>query len=100
MDNAKTLSLASIAEIVGGEISGDAGKIISGVAPFESAGPDHITFAGQAKYIKQLETSSAGAVLVPMDVACEGKNLIRVKNPQIAFINVLSLFHPPARLSS
>jgi UDP-3-O-[3-hydroxymyristoyl] glucosamine N-acyltransferase len=41
---------------VGGEIDGDDGKIISGAAAFEIAGPDDITFAGQAKYIKQIES--------------------------------------------
>ncbi len=99
MDNAENHTLADISELVDGEVIGDKGKIISGAAAFEIAGPDDITFAGQAKYIKQIESSPAGAVLVPMDVACKGKNLVRVKNPQIAFINVLGLFHPPHRLA-
>jgi len=98
MANAETLTLADISKLVGGEVSGDVGKIVSGAAPFESAGPDDITFAGQAKFISRLEASSAGAVLVPTGVSCEGKNLVRVKNPRIAFIDVLLLFHPPSRL--
>ncbi len=81
-----------------GQLSGDPGKIMREAAPFETAGPNDITFAGQAKYIKKLDASSAGAVLVPMNVSCETANIIRVKNPQLAFIKVLNTFHPPSRL--
>jgi UDP-3-O-[3-hydroxymyristoyl] glucosamine N-acyltransferase len=98
MDNTHHHTLADIARLVGGELSGDGGKRILGPAPFGEAGPDHITFAGQAKYIKQLDTSHAGAVLVPLGTSCETTNIVRVKNPQLAFIKVLSLFHPPSRL--
>lgn len=94
----KTHTLAEIAETVNGEVFGDAEKVISGTAPFENAGPEDVTFAGQAKYIKVLDTSRAGAVLVPPGVTNETKNLVQVENPQLAFIRVLSLFHPPRRL--
>jgi len=98
MDKRGDHTLAEIADLVGGELSGDGGKIIADVAPYEGAGPDHITFAGQAKFLKQLGTSSAGAVLVPLGTSSETVNVIRVKNPQLAFTKVLSLFHPPSRL--
>lgn len=98
MNKRSSHTLADIAELVGGELSGDSGKIISDVAPYENAGPDHLTFAGQAKYIKMLDTSSAGAILVPPGTPGETVNIIRVKNPQLAFIKVLELFHPPSRL--
>jgi len=91
-------TLKNIAGLVDGQLSGDAEKIIRAAAPFETAGPNDITFAGQAKYIKKLDASSAGAVLAPMNVSCETANIIRVKNPQLAFIKVLTLFHPPSRL--
>ena len=72
MNNTDHHTLADIARLVDGELSGDGGKVILGPAPFEDAGPAHITFAGQARYIKKLDASSAGAVLVPMDTRlCE-----------------------------
>ena len=98
MDRNYTYPLSDLSKIVGGEVAGDAAKIIRGVASFEKAGPDDITFAGQAKFVKRLGDSTAGAVLVPLNAVCETKNLIRVKNPQIAFIKILSLFHPLPRL--
>jgi UDP-3-O-[3-hydroxymyristoyl] glucosamine N-acyltransferase len=98
MENKAQHTLADIARLVEGDLSGDGGKRILGPAPFEGAGPEHITFAGQKKYIRKLETSGAGAVLVPMDTSCESKDIIRVKNPQLAFTKVIALFHPPSRL--
>lgn len=93
-------SLAELAEMVGGDLSGDPDKIITSAASFERAAPGQITFAGQPKFLKLLEETGAGAILVPLGVTCENRNLIRVKNPQIAFAKVLSLFHPPSRLPS
>jgi UDP-3-O-[3-hydroxymyristoyl] glucosamine N-acyltransferase len=91
-------TLREIAELVEGEFSGDGEKRLLAAAPFEAAGPDDITFAGQAKYIKQLADSPAGCVLVPMKVSCEAPSVIRVKNPQLAFIRVLTLLYPPSRI--
>ena len=56
--------------------------------------PDDVAFAGQAKFIKKIDTSRAGAVLVPPEATSEMINLVRVENPQLAFIKVLSLHFP------
>jgi UDP-3-O-[3-hydroxymyristoyl] glucosamine N-acyltransferase len=40
------ISLAKVAEIVGGEVKGDVHKLIRDVAPFDEAHSDAITFAG------------------------------------------------------
>jgi len=98
MDRPENHTLAKIAGLVDGELSGDGGKRIADVAPFEGAGPEHITFAGQARYIKKLDQSAAGAVLVPPGTSSGRANLIRVKNPQLAFTRVIALFHPPPRM--
>lgn len=86
--------LFEIAEVIDGEIIGDRNKVIHGPAPFESAGPDEITFAGSGKYIKHLENSKAGAVIVPGDTKTAPVNLVTVENPQVAFAKVLGLFYP------
>jgi UDP-3-O-[3-hydroxymyristoyl] glucosamine N-acyltransferase len=88
-------TLARIAGIVNGDIQGDGAKIIRGVAPFEEAASDEITFAGARKFLKKIEETGAGAVLVPGDFQETGKNIIRIDNPQVAFIKVIDLFHPP-----
>lgn len=88
------LSLASIAEIVEGEISGDGNQKICGAAAFDDAKDDEITFAGQSKFLKRIDDTDAGAVIVPQNFQGATKNIVRVDNPQLAFIKVLNLFYP------
>ena len=88
------LSLASIADIVKGEISGDGNQKIRGAQSFEDAKDDEITFASQSKFLKKIDETNAGAVIVPQNFQAPAKNIVRVDNPQIAFIKVLNLFHP------
>jgi len=86
------LTLEKIAEYLQGEVRGDAQQIISAAVPFEIAGAGQITFAGGAKYLKKLADCPAGAIIVPKGAECPSKNLICVKNPQVAFIRVFELF--------
>lgn len=59
-----TLRLGSIVEALGGELHGDAGFVIEGLAPLESAGPDQISFLSHPKYKNQLAVSKAACVIV------------------------------------
>ena len=95
MSNEYTLKI--IADTIHGELVGDETNKISGVAPFETAGSNQITFAGGKKYLKRIEASKAGAILVPREFDAPGKNLIHVDNPQLSFIDVVKLFHPVAK---
>jgi UDP-3-O-[3-hydroxymyristoyl] glucosamine N-acyltransferase len=88
------LTLARIAEIVEGEIRGDKHLKICGAASFDEAKGDEITFAGQSKFLKRIDDTDAGAVFVPKEFDAATKNIIRVGNPQLAFIKVFNLFHP------
>lgn len=88
------ITLASIADIVKGKISGDGNQKIRGAASFEDAKGDEITFAGQSKFLKNIDETDAGAVIVPQNFQAPTKNIVQVDNPQIAFIKVLNLFHP------
>lgn len=94
------LTLENIAEYLQGELKGNPDKVIVGAAPFEVAGAEQITFAGGAKYLKKLADCPAGAVIVPLGSEAPSKNLICVKNPQVAFIRILELLHPTPRASA
>lgn len=87
-------SLQFLADKTGGTLLGEAGKKIQGVGPLEAAQEHEITFAGGGRYLKKIKDSRAGAIFVPMEVEVSGKNLIQVKNPQLAFAKVVELFHP------
>lgn len=91
------ITLTRIAGIVRGNIQGDGTKIIRGVAPFEEATSDEITFAGTLKFLKKIDETGAGAVLVPRDFQGTEKNILQVDNPQVAFTKVIDLFHPPLK---
>ena len=91
------MKLKQIADHIGGEISGDPEKEITGIAPFEAAAENDITFAATPQFIAKLDKCNAGAVLVSGKSATTGypnQNLVRVSNPQVSFTRVISLFHP------
>lgn len=58
------LSLGSIVEGLGGELHGDAGILIDGLAPLETATPQHLSFLSHPKYQSQLAASKAACVIV------------------------------------
>ena len=91
----KSLSLKEIAELVGGEITGDAALVITGVAGIKEAEKGDITFLSSAKYLPFLSSTRASAVITAKDIAAGGKSLVRTLNPSFAFTQVTSFFHSP-----
>ncbi|MFH1991027.1 MAG: UDP-3-O-(3-hydroxymyristoyl)glucosamine N-acyltransferase [Pseudomonadota bacterium] len=88
------MPLARVAEVVEGEVQGDVQKLIRDVAPFDEARSDEITCAGSPKFLKRIDETDAGAVIVPRNFQTSLKNLVRVENPQVAFAKVIGIFHP------
>ena len=58
------LTLGSIVDILGGELHGDAGMAINGLAPLESAVSDQLSFLSRPSYRRQLAASLAGCIIV------------------------------------
>ncbi|MDO9111297.1 MAG: UDP-3-O-(3-hydroxymyristoyl)glucosamine N-acyltransferase [Desulfatirhabdiaceae bacterium] len=90
------MTIDQIAFQVQGRIQGDGQKCITGVAPFETAAGCEITYAGSPKFLKRLHDTQAGAILVPFGYEGEDVRVIRVKNPQSAFSQVVRIFYPPS----
>ncbi len=95
-----SLSAREIAEITGGELRGSPDRIITSVAGVRDAGPEQLSFVGQKRYEKQLETTRAGVVLVCRDLAeapAQERSLIVCDNVDYAFSLVLARFaeEPP-----
>ncbi|PYM17035.1 MAG: UDP-3-O-(3-hydroxymyristoyl)glucosamine N-acyltransferase [Candidatus Rokuibacteriota bacterium] len=91
------LSLGAIAEKLGLTVDGDPGRTVSGVAPLESAGPEHISFLTDLRYRERARVSRAGAFLTPLDVTGLPAPTLRSEKPQHALIDLVLLFHPPVR---
>lgn len=87
------ITLSEIATLVNGTLKGNGKKEIYGVNSFEDADNTHITFASNAKYFKRIDTCRAAAVIVPPGIHSP-KDIIIVDNPELAFIEMLNLFHP------
>ncbi|MDD2597730.1 MAG: UDP-3-O-(3-hydroxymyristoyl)glucosamine N-acyltransferase [Kiritimatiellae bacterium] len=91
------MNIGAIAKHIGGELSGDQGLEITGMANLAEALPGEIAFFRDAKYTRQLERTRASAVLVPTDWAgvCPAQAIIKVADPSAAFMKVGELFAPP-----
>ena len=91
------LSVSEIAALVGGEVQGDATRRIAGVAALDAAGPGHLSFVANPRYLRYLVASSAGAVLVARGLDAElpaGAAAIRVDDPHAALALVLPVLYP------
>ncbi len=93
------LSLTQLAEITGAQIVPGERLIesVSGFADLAAATAEDVSFFGNAKYLKQLRATNAGAVFVPPD--CEetgfpGMRLV-VENPSVAFASAVDQLSPP-----
>ncbi len=91
--------LARLAEAAGATLAGEAdpARLIAGVAPLQTAGPDRITFLDNRRYLPALAASRAGAcVLAPAhaDAAPPGMALLLTAKPYLAWARVAGLFHP------
>lgn len=92
------LLLTSIADIIDGRYTGDGSKKISNVASFEAARSENITFADDIRYIKKINETEAGAVIVPEETGELSGNIIYSSNPRAAFSKLMSIFNPPPEL--
>ena len=89
-------SCSQLATPSGGTVAGDAGLILSGFAPADSAKPGDLTFAENDTYFSRADQSAAAAILVSGDyTSTSGKTLIRVANARTAFAHILPCFSGP-----
>ncbi|WP_162045746.1 UDP-3-O-(3-hydroxymyristoyl)glucosamine N-acyltransferase [Vibrio taketomensis] len=85
----KTLTLAELATITGGELHGDANATVTMVAPMDKAQQGHVTFLSNPKYAKHLAECQATVVMVKNAQLeqCQGNALV-VDDPYVAFAKV------------
>ncbi|HET9405342.1 MAG TPA: LpxD N-terminal domain-containing protein, partial [Burkholderiales bacterium] len=91
----ESYSLSGIRERFGGEIAGDPATEICQVATLESATPACIAFFANERYLPQLKTTRAGAVIVG-ESARHATRLPRIvcTNPYAYFARVSALLNP------
>ncbi|MFH0781112.1 MAG: UDP-3-O-(3-hydroxymyristoyl)glucosamine N-acyltransferase [Pseudomonadota bacterium] len=89
----KTFTLETLADMVGGQVVGDKTVRICGVAPLDNAGPTDLSFLAKANQATLLQTTGAGAVIVPAGVVGTGPlPVIQVRDPYLAVAIIHSYF--------
>ena len=86
-------TLKELAELVNGQVEGNPSTEIKGVASPESAHQGDITYVKSEKYRPLLDKTMASAVITPVHMVSEKKDLLWTDNPQLAFAKVLALYH-------
>ncbi|MCQ9050548.1 UDP-3-O-(3-hydroxymyristoyl)glucosamine N-acyltransferase [Vibrio diabolicus] len=86
----KTLTLAELATITGGELFGDESLVVRRVAPMDKAQEGDVTFLSNPKYAKHLSECQATVVMVKAEhkEQCVGNALV-VSDPYVAFARVV-----------
>ncbi|MCK5533498.1 UDP-3-O-(3-hydroxymyristoyl)glucosamine N-acyltransferase [bacterium] len=86
------LKVKEIAQAINGLVEGEEEIIIRNVTGLKEASAGDISFLSNPKYIEDLATSRASAIIVSHDLkSIKDKTLIRVKNPYFAFSQVLDI---------
>lgn len=97
MAESANITTGSLADLVQGRVVGDHSVRIYGAAPFELAGQQDISVAGNARFLKRIADCRAAAIIVPAGIEPPGLNLIQVDQPMVAFAKVVQWFHPPLK---
>ncbi len=89
------LDLASVVAALGGTLHGDASLVMTGLAPLETATPQHLSFLSNPRYQQQLLASKAGCVIVAtqmQDVALQRGACIVTDQPYLYFAKLTQLW--------
>lgn len=90
-----TFTLKELADLLGAELKGDGAKTISGIATLASAQPHQLSFLANSKYLSQLPSTQAGAVLLDSESVphCHTNALI-LDDPYLAYAKLSHHFNP------
>jgi UDP-3-O-[3-hydroxymyristoyl] glucosamine N-acyltransferase len=94
-------TLTEVAKATGAEVAAgaDSGRRVDDIRPLGEAGPTHLSFVDNRKYLPQLAETHAGACLIApqfVDRAPPGTVAVVTKQPYRAFALALALFYPEA----
>jgi UDP-3-O-[3-hydroxymyristoyl] glucosamine N-acyltransferase len=86
--------LGELADRLGCRLEGDGGLEVIAVRSLEEAGPHHLSFVGQERYVSRLQDSAAGAVILGDGWPPVDRPALRTPNPYLALARALSLLNP------
>ena len=90
-----TLSLSTVADMVGSTFSGEPDFIISGINEIHMVQPGDLTFVDHPKYYSKALNSKATTIIINKEVECpEGKALIFHDDPFAAYVSLVKKLRP------
>jgi UDP-3-O-[3-hydroxymyristoyl] glucosamine N-acyltransferase len=97
---AKALTLRDLGDRLAGQVRGDAGLILSGVASLAHARGDQLSYVLAARHLPAARDSAAGAFITSAALADQlpSRNCLVVAKPHVQFARAIELFHPETRL--
>jgi UDP-3-O-[3-hydroxymyristoyl] glucosamine N-acyltransferase len=87
-------TLGQLAEALDAVLEGDPQRVVTGVAPLDTASPSDVAFVTHSRYEAAARTSHAGAFVAPLGTHGLPAPVLGCRVPQRAMIDVLTLFHP------
>jgi UDP-3-O-[3-hydroxymyristoyl] glucosamine N-acyltransferase len=84
-----TVTVRQLAECVRGQLLGDGDQLILAARPLADALPGDITFVEHDKHLAAWNACRASAAIVPPGIPLNGRPLIRVADPLMAFVRVV-----------
>jgi UDP-3-O-[3-hydroxymyristoyl] glucosamine N-acyltransferase len=87
-------TVRELASLVGGEVIGDGDQVIVAARPLSDAAAGDITFLEDEHFLPRFHASGASAAIVSPAVPTNGKTMVRVKEPLMAFIAIVQKLHP------
>ena len=88
------MRLDELARRLDATLVGDPEAVVDGVRSLSDAGPTHLSFLHNPKYVEQARTSRAAAILVRDAEALPERNLLVCDEPYLALARALELIHP------
>jgi len=90
------MRIDEIAKELGLELAGDSNREITGPATLSDAGPENISFFHNRRYMKQLEETSAGAVILSKKFLDDNARFTSIisTNPLDDYRKVVEIFYP------
>ncbi len=87
------MKLGEIAKTLGCELRGPEEVEINAVAGIEEAGKEDLTFVSNPKYLPQIQSTRAGAIILSADAPATSTPTLISENPYLAFAQTIELFY-------
>ncbi|MEE8349455.1 MAG: UDP-3-O-(3-hydroxymyristoyl)glucosamine N-acyltransferase [Acidobacteriota bacterium] len=89
------MKLGEIAEKLGCQIRGSREIEINGVAGIDDAERDQLTFVSNPKYLSQIQSTRAGAIILSPKAPSSSIPTLICENPYLSFAHAIELFYQP-----